>query len=106
MTTAHMNNTTAPETPEQYFHKLDSRLTIEVVSSALALEEPAALAAALTRVQRMARSGNLESARIVADRRELSGSLHWIIQFTFTTGGALTVGQLQRVPGGDYEYHS
>lgn len=38
--------------------------------------------------------------------RDSSGLLEWILRYEFENGGGITVGMIQREPGGEVEYHS
>ena len=38
--------------------------------------------------------------------RDSSGMLEWILRYEFEEGGGITIGMIQREPGGEVEYHS
>lgn len=92
------------------YDKIDSRLNIEVVSIQLA--EPEMLAACFTRLTRF--SHNAKTARIVCQARVPESAFEWkhpgwceyLMHLEFISGGALTIGCVQRKVGAEIEFHS
>lgn len=59
------------------------------------------------RIGMMAESGRLNHVMIYPEQRKADGWLEWLIVYTFTDGGQLTVGAIQRHTADDeVEFHS
>lgn len=81
--------------------KLDDVVDIRI--HGLPLAEPEILASALRRITSF--QGVL-SGTIYVQPRESNGWIEYITRTNFKDGGGMTVGVLQRQPGGDIEWHS
>lgn len=88
---------------QEQIDKLDSRVTIEIVSVLYGIEEPAMMQAC---IQRIARFQHIAEAKLICDERKATGWLEFTIVLKFASGAGLTIGAIQRTPGAEIEFHS